>query len=114
MSSSNNEKIYKSTSDLHSHQSMARKYSQHYVDNVLKYKSNGELSSEVKQNAKNMYNLQGEENEHMVESIARNVAFDARVTREEFIDPNSGYTEGNYYHIKVKPEYQDKDIQEYY
>jgi hypothetical protein len=114
MSNSNNEKIYASSSDLHKHQNLARKYASHYVDNVLRHKSDGEISSEIKSNARNMFNLQGTENEKMVESIARNVAFDARVTRQEFIDPNSGYTEGNYYHVKVKPEYRNKDIPNYY
>ena len=97
-----------------SFQSMSRKYSQHYVENVLRYKSDGEVSPTIKTNARNMYNLHGEENERMLENIVRQVAFDGRVDRQEFIDPDSGFTAGNYYHVKVKPEYQDKDTPNYY
>jgi hypothetical protein len=89
------------------HHNMARKYAQNYIDNVLKYKSNGEMSTALKQEAKNRYNLHG--NDRMLDNIVRNVALDPRVQREEFV--GEGLT---YVHVKVKPEYQSKDTPDYF
>jgi hypothetical protein len=89
------------------HHNMARKYAQNMIDSVLKYKSNGSMSTELKQIAKDKYNLQGQD--RMLDNIIRNIALDSRVEREEFAD--EGLT---YVHVRVKDEYQNKDIPDYY
>jgi hypothetical protein len=111
MSNNSNTTYTASAADLN-HHNLARKYAQNYIDNVLKYKSQGEMSTEIKQEAKNRYNLH--DNERMVENIVRNVAMDSRTESQSFIDPNTGHEVINYYHVKVKPEYQDKTTPNYY
>lgn len=90
---------------------MARKYAQDYISKVLVHKSQGEMSSEIKQEARNRYNLHGQE--RTLDNIVRNVSLDPRVETQRFVN-DSGNEEFGYVHVRVKDQYQNKDIPNYY
>jgi hypothetical protein len=110
MTSNENNNVI-TASDMN-HHNLARKYAQNYIDTVLKHTSQGQMSSEIKHEARNRYNLHGQE--RLLDNIVRNVAYDFRTEREGFIDPNTGNEVMNYYHVKVKEQYRDKDTPNYY
>jgi hypothetical protein len=61
--SSNNEATKILTSEDLQHHNMARKYALNLIDSVLKHKENGAMASEIRDIAKQRYNLYGTENE---------------------------------------------------
>lgn len=106
----NNSNVIVAASDMH-HHNLARQYAKNYIDNVLKFKPQGEITSDTKHEARNRYYLH--ENERMLDNIVRNVALDPRVEKVPFIDPNTGHEVTNYYYVKLKDQYLAKDIPEY-
>ena len=91
--------------------SMARKYAQDFISNVLVHKTRGEMSPELKQEVRNRYNLHGQD--RMLDNIVRNVTLDPRVETQRY-DNEFGKEEFGYVHVKVKEQYQNKDIPNYY
>ncbi len=106
--SNNNDK---SITNNFSH-SLARKYAQDYISNMLVHKSQGEMSSIIKHEASNRYNLHGQE--RMLDNIVRNVTYDPRIETQRYDNPQSGKEEFGYVHVRVKDQYQNKDIPNYY
>ncbi len=89
---------------------MARKYALNLIDSVLKHRETPIMSTEIKDIAKRRYGLDGAENERMLSNIARNIAYDNRFSRQDFLDPNTNSVIGSEYcSVKMKDEYRDKD-----
>lgn len=91
--------------------SMSRKYAQDYISKVLVHKTQGEFTPIIKQEVRNMYNLHGQD--RLLEDVVRNLTFDPRIITERFVN-DFGKEEYGYVHVKVKPEYQNKDDVNYY
>jgi hypothetical protein len=106
-----NNKNDKSTIINNFSHSMARKYAQDYISNILAYKSRGEMSQILKQEVRNRYNLHGQD--RMLDNIVMNVSLDPRVEMQRFLN-ESGKEEFGYVHVRVKDQYQNKDIPDYY
>jgi hypothetical protein len=98
------------TEDNFSH-SMSRRYAQDYISKILVHKSRGEISTEIRQEARNMYNLHGQD--RMLDNIVRNVSLDPRVETQRF-DNEFGNEEFGYVHVRVKDQYQNKDTPNYF
>ena len=72
------------------------------------------MLKEIRDIARQRYNLDGIENERMLHNIVRNIAYDPRFERQDFIDPDTGrFLGSDYCHVKMKEQYRYKDFSEY-
>jgi hypothetical protein len=93
------------------HHTMARKYTQNYIESILKYKSRGKMSPSLKNEIRYRYNLDSEP--RMLDNIVRNISLDPRVETQRF-DDAFGNEELEYVHVRVKDQYSEKDILDSY